>query len=156
MRKVLEMQDSLLSASAISVLCVLARGQMRSLKSATVWPHGFALSPLPLCADLCTPTPPHLCIWDSPTTVPMDHEDEDVQCELHPLCTVLQYQPSKFCASSTWRCCQGGAEALAFTMPWSQFPRDGWVAALTSLLGRFRVIWEVLVACPDLLQGPLE
>lgn len=98
MRKVLEMQDSLLSASAISVLCVLARGQMRSLKSATVWPHGFALSPLPLCADRCTPTRPHLCIWDSPTTVPMDHEDEDVQCELHPLCTVLQYQPSKFCA----------------------------------------------------------
>lgn len=55
MRKVLEMQHSLLSASAVSVLCVPARGQMRSLKSATVCPHIFTLNPLPLCADLCTP-----------------------------------------------------------------------------------------------------
>lgn len=32
-----------------------------------------------------------------------------------------------------------------------QIPDEGWVAALTSLLGRFHVIWEVFMAtCPAL------
>lgn len=33
----------------------------------------------------------------------------------------------------------------------SHYPDEGWVAALTSLLGRFHVIWEVFAAtCPAL------
>lgn len=46
-------------------------------------------------------------------TIPMEHTDEDAQCQLHSSHVVLQECQSKVCTSGTRRSCQGGgAEVL--------------------------------------------